>query len=121
MPDAGSSDAAAKRLRVTLARLRALLPQGGSLPPEDWRRRHAGILALLWVNVVAVPLYSVVGGRSSLVHGLDAGLALAVVAALGAAPRLARKLRTVCASLGLLSAAALLVHASGGLIESHFY
>src|SRR3989475_1632694 len=121
MPDAGSPIAAAKPWRMTLARFRALLPQGGSLPIEDWRRRHAGILALLWVNVVAVPIYSVASGRSSLVHGLDAGLAMAVVAALGAAPRLSRKLRTACASLGLLSAAALLVHASGGLIESHFY
>jgi diguanylate cyclase (GGDEF)-like protein len=91
------------------------------LPVADWRRRHAGILTLLWVNVVALPVYSVLGGHSNLVQGIDGGLALSVLAGFGAAPRLSRKLRTASASLGLLGAAALLVHASGGLIESHFY
>ncbi|HEV2982603.1 MAG TPA: diguanylate cyclase [Solirubrobacteraceae bacterium] len=97
-----------------------MLPRGGSLPLQEWRRRHSGIVALLWVNVVALPIYSVAGGRSSLVHGLDVGLALGAMAALAGAHRLSRKVRTACASLGLLSAAALLVHASGGLLESHF-
>jgi diguanylate cyclase (GGDEF)-like protein len=103
-----------------LARIRQVLPQGGSLPVEDWRRRHAGIMVLLWVNVLAIPTYGLVQGRS-LVHNLDSGAALAVLAALGAAPRLSRKLRTASASLGLLTAAALLIHDSGGLLESHFY
>jgi hypothetical protein len=101
--------------------LRKLLPQGGSLPPEDWGRRHAGIMVLLWINVLAVPLYGLVGGHSSLVHDVDSGVALGVLAALGATPRLSRKLRTASASLGLLTAAALLVHNTGGLIEAHFY
>jgi diguanylate cyclase (GGDEF)-like protein len=120
MPDVGSSIGATPRSRMWL-RARALLPRGGSLPVGDWRKRHAGILILLSLNVVALPVYSALGGHSSLVQGLDAGLALAVLAGLGAAPRLSRKLRTACASLGLLGAAALLVHASGGLLESHFY
>lgn len=120
MTDAGSSIGATQS-RMWLQRARAHLPQGGSLPLEDWRKRHAGIQILLWVNVVALPVYSVLGGHSSLVQGLDGGFALAVLAGLGAAPRLSRKLRTASASLGLLAAAALLVHASGGLIESHFY
>jgi diguanylate cyclase (GGDEF)-like protein len=71
--------------------------------------------------VIAVPVYGVANGHSTVVHGFDAGLALAAFAALGGTPRLSRKLRTASASLGLLTAAALLVHASGGLIESHFY
>src|ERR1700730_9478701 len=111
----------AARPSATVTRLRKLLPQGGSLPSEDWRRRHAGIMILLWVNVLAVPIYGVAAGHSSLVHDVDSGAGLAVLAALGAAPRLSRKLRTAFASLGLLSAAALLVHDSGGLIEAHFY
>jgi GGDEF domain-containing protein len=78
-------------------------------------------MALLWVNVLAVPVFSIAGGHSSVVHGLDGGLAVAVLAMLGSAPRLSRKLRMACASLGLLSAAALLIHASGGLLEMHFY
>src|ERR1700680_1169452 len=94
------------------ALLRKLLPQGGSLPHEDWRRRHAGIMILLWCNVVVVPLAGLAGGHSSVVHTLDGGLAIGVFAALGAAHRLSRKLRTACASLGLLGAAALLIHAT---------
>jgi diguanylate cyclase (GGDEF)-like protein len=121
MPKTAVSVAGPKRSRTTVARLRAILPAGGSLPAEDWRRRHNGILALLGVNVLAVPVYGVLGGRLTLVHGLDAGFALGAFAVLAASRRLSRKLRTACASLGLLTAAALLVHASGGLIESHFY
>jgi diguanylate cyclase (GGDEF)-like protein len=102
------------------ARVRQMLPKGGSLPIEDWRRRHTGIMVLLWVNVLAVPAYGVANGRG-LVHSLESGAAVAVLAALGAAPRLSRTLRTAAASLGLLTAAALLIHDSGGLIETHFY
>jgi diguanylate cyclase (GGDEF)-like protein len=108
------------RLPTTVTRLRELLPEGGSLPLEDWRRRHAGIMILLWLNVLAVPIYGLAGGHS-VVHSVDGGAALAVLAALGAAPRLSRKLRTASASLGLLTSAALAVHDSGGLIETHFY
>jgi diguanylate cyclase (GGDEF)-like protein/putative nucleotidyltransferase with HDIG domain len=120
MSDAHGSLSAVKKT-PQLHTLRSLLPQGGSLPLDEWRRRHAGILVLLSVNVVALPVYGVVGGRSSLPRALAGGLGLAVLTALGAAPRMSRKIRTACASLGLLIAAALLVHASGGLIESHFY
>jgi diguanylate cyclase (GGDEF)-like protein len=119
---AGPGDASsAPRRAGAVARLRHLLPQGGSLPIEEWRRRHAGIMILLWLNVLVVPVAEIVGGRSGLVHNLTSGVGLGVLAALGAAPRLSRELRMACASLGLLSAAALFVHASGGLIEMHFY
>jgi diguanylate cyclase (GGDEF)-like protein len=110
-----------RRSADIVARLRLLLPQGGSLPGEEWSRRHAGIMLLLWLNVLVVPIAGVIGGRASLVHSLDSGIALGVLAALGAAPRLSRSLRMASASLGLLSAAALLIHSSGGLIEMHFY
>jgi diguanylate cyclase (GGDEF)-like protein len=105
----------------TCAHARRLLPQGGSLPLADWRRRHTGILALLWVNVVAVATYAATGASSNFVHEIDGAFALAVLATLGGSRRLSRTLRTACASLGLLVAAALLIHDSGGLIEWHFY
>src|SRR5207245_2683133 len=117
---AGLRLAPAKATRA-YGRMRAWLPHGGMLPDADWRRRHAGIMALLWLNVVAVPAYAIAAGRLSLVHNLDGAAALAALAALGAARRLSRKLRMAAASLGLLSAAALMIHASGGLIETHFY
>jgi diguanylate cyclase (GGDEF)-like protein len=100
---------------------RRVLPEGGSLPLEDWRRRHAGIVALLWLNIVVVIIYALSDGHSSTVHQLDGGLSLIVLAMLACAPRLSRQLRSACASLGLLVAAALLIHESGGLIEWHFY
>lgn len=109
------------RPAAAIARVRDLLPQGGSLPPEEWGRRHAGIMTLLWLNVLAVPIYGLAGGHSSLVHDVDSGFALGMFAALGATTRLSRKLRTASASLGLLTAAALLIHDSGGLLEWHFY
>jgi diguanylate cyclase (GGDEF)-like protein len=121
MRDERYSVAAASKPALSLARFRALLPQGGSLPPEDWRRRHAGIMIVLWLNVLAIPIVGAVGGRSSPVHNLDSGIALGVLAALGAASRLSRKVRMASASLGLLTAAAFLVHDTGGLIEAHFY
>ena len=116
-----SLNRSAAAIRDVATRARQMLPRGGSLPLEDWRRRHAGIMALLWLNVVSVVAYALSDGHSSTVHQLDGGLALGVLALLGGASRLSRELRSACASLGLLVAAALLIHESGGLIEWHFY
>jgi diguanylate cyclase (GGDEF)-like protein len=115
------AEVAATGPATALTRLRKLFPQGGSLPLEDWRRRHAGIMVLLWLNVLVVPVYGVASGHSSLVNDIDSAVALGVLAALGAAPRLSRKLRMASASLGLLTAAAFVIHDSGGLTETHFY
>jgi diguanylate cyclase (GGDEF)-like protein len=109
------------RAKAEMRALRALLPEGGSLPLEDWRRRHKGIMVLVWLNVPALSLYAAVGGHSSVVHEIDGSLALCVLAGLGSTSRLSRTLRCVCASLALLVAAALFIHDSGGLIEGHFY
>lgn len=109
------------RAKATKRALRQLLPKGGSLPVEDWRRRHAGIMVLLWLNVPVLTLYAALSGHSSIVHETDGSLALCVLAALASTTRLSRTLRCVCASLGLLVAAALFIHDSGGLIEGHFY
>jgi diguanylate cyclase (GGDEF)-like protein len=106
---------------TTVTRLRNVLPTGGSLPIEEWRRRHSGIMAMLWLNVVGVPIYGVLEGHFDALHDLDSAAALAVLAALGATPRLGRQLRTAFASLGLMSAAALLIYEADGLLEMHFY
>jgi diguanylate cyclase (GGDEF)-like protein len=112
---------AAGHAERAVARLRHLLPRGGSLPLQEWQRRHKGITAVLWANVIAVPVYGLLAGHSSVIHDLDSGAALAVLATLSATPRLSRKLRTACACLGLMSAAALLIYEAGGLLEMHFY
>jgi len=105
----------------SLRRLRAHLPQGGSLPEAEWQRRHAGIMALLWVNVLAVPAFALLVGRSSALHDIENGIALGVMAAIAACPRISRQLRMATGSLALLAAVALTVHASGGLVVLHFY
>ncbi len=104
-----------------LASLRAWLPQGGSLPDAEWQRRHAGIMALLWFNVLAVPAFALAVGRLSPLHDVESGIALGVMAAIAADRRMSAKLRMATSSLALLSAVALLVHASGGIVVMHFY
>jgi diguanylate cyclase (GGDEF)-like protein len=104
-----------------IAKLRRILPQGGSLPAAEWRRRHAGMLMLLWVNVLVLPLYGLAVAGASARAALSGAIALGMFAALGATSRLSRKLRTVSVSLGLLTAAAVLIEVTNGRIESHFY
>jgi diguanylate cyclase (GGDEF)-like protein len=102
-------------------RLRHVLPRGGSLPIERWQRRHRGILALLWLNVLVLPVYCIASGGTSFTRTFATAAGIAVFAMLGASPRLSHKLRSVAVSLGLLTAAALFVEAAGGRIEAHFY
>jgi diguanylate cyclase (GGDEF)-like protein len=102
-----------------VSRLRKGLPQGGTLEPQEWERRHAALVGVLWLSVVALPIYSVVTGFDAfhtLLH-VAPQVALALIAS---APRFGRKARSIACSLGLLTTAAVLVHISGGLIEMHF-
>ena len=101
-------------------RLRALLPEGGFLSDDAWRTRHAGIVAVLWLHAAFIPVFALVRGYS-LIHALVEGSILPAAALLARAPRLGRRARTVAASAGLLSASAVLVHLSGGVIEMHFH
>jgi diguanylate cyclase (GGDEF)-like protein len=96
------------------------LPRGGTLPPDEWDRRHKALLGFLWLNVIALPIAGAASGYSighSALH-LAPLLALGIVAG---SHRIQDKVRAVCVSLGLLTAAALLVHLTNGLIEAHFY
>jgi PAS domain S-box-containing protein len=106
---------------VTLVRaLFNALPEGRSLPAEVWRRRHHGILVLLWVQAAGLMAFALATGNGPR-HSLFEGGVVALMA-LGAAPnRLNRTLRAVIASMGLVTAAAVLTHLSGGYIEMHFH
>jgi diguanylate cyclase (GGDEF)-like protein len=108
-------------VRERWAAVRRALPRGGTLPPDDWERRHRALLAFLWVNTFAFFTWGLIAGTYGPLHDLAHGSALLVFAALGGASRLAPKVRSVAVSLGLLTAAALLVHVTGGVIEAHFY
>jgi diguanylate cyclase (GGDEF)-like protein len=91
------------------------------LPIERWLPRHRGILALLWLNVLILPLYRLASHQPSVTVAVIDAAGIAVFAMLGASPLLSRKLRSVAVSLGLLTAAALFVDAAHGRIEAHFY
>ena len=103
------------------ARLLAYLPRGGTLPPDEWGRRHRALVTVLWLNALALPLYGLARGGYGGLHELAHGLPLVAFAALAGSARFGRMPRAVFASVGLLTAAALLVHLTGGLIEAHFY
>jgi diguanylate cyclase (GGDEF)-like protein len=100
--------------------LRRLLPKGGTLPATEWEHRHRALLVLLWLNVAGLGAYGLADGYGLGHTALHAG-ALLGFAVVGSIPWLRRLVRSMSVSLGLLTAAALLVHVTGGLIEAHFY
>ncbi len=98
----------------------AKFPRGSSLPPDVWARRHRGILILLWLHVPGVFLFALANQETALHSAAEAAIVLAI-AALASSPSLNRRLATAAAAVGLLTASAVLVHLSGGLIEMHFH
>jgi serine phosphatase RsbU (regulator of sigma subunit)/anti-sigma regulatory factor (Ser/Thr protein kinase) len=77
-------------------------------------------VVLLWAHAVFIPLYALTMGFSAF-HSLAEGLVVPTAAAVASMGGLSRRVRTVAASVGLLSSSAVLVHLSGGLIEMHFH
>ncbi len=101
------------------ARVSASLPRGGELPEEEWERRHRALTRLLWASGAAIALYSVLSGYPAWHAGVDASAV--VLAGLMARSRgVSRRIRGLACSFGLLTAAAMGVHVSGGVTEAHF-
>ncbi len=97
-----------------------MLPRGNVLPPEIWRGRHRGVVALLWLHVPVVFAVAVVQ-NVGLVHSiLEVGL-LVVLGLLAVGTRRHQRLTMLITSIGLLTCSAELVHLSHGLIEMHFH
>ncbi|MEO7429723.1 MAG: hypothetical protein ABIY48_10145, partial [Acidimicrobiales bacterium] len=99
---------------------RRFLPEGRALPTDVWQRRHNVIITLLWLHVLGVACFGLARGYNAVHSLLEASLVggLAILASwAGAKPRL----RTVAATLSLLTASAVLVHLSGGSTEMHFH
>lgn len=107
-------------ITALMRRIRQVLPEGRPLPDRLWRRRHLGILVLLWVHVLAIVGFGLIAGEG-LAHSLAHGATIAGFAGLAAWGRLGRTVRAVLASCGLITASAVLVHLSGGYIELHFH
>ena len=107
-------------LRQHVTRLWQDLPQGHLLETEEWLRRHRGIISLMWLHAIGLPAF----GLLTAYHvslGVVGGVILAVLAVVATVHHLPRRFRAAIATCGLILSSALLVHLSGGFIESHFH
>ncbi|SFT98950.1 PAS domain S-box-containing protein/diguanylate cyclase (GGDEF) domain-containing protein [Geodermatophilus amargosae] len=113
------SDRSSTPAHGLLRRVARALPSGRQLPDEQWEQHHRFVLRTLAGLTVAVLVYALVSG-----HGvLGAGGLAAPVAVLGltaALPMLTRGEKANVAAVGLMTAAAVVVHISGGRTEAHF-
>lgn len=104
--------AAAPRART------AWLPRGDALAEADWTWRHRMVCWLLAAHLPVLVLLAALFGTG---HDVVV-VVLALGALLGAAcAPVARRVRALCASLGLLTGSALLVHLFEGANEAHFH
>jgi diguanylate cyclase (GGDEF)-like protein len=103
-----------------LARVRAVLPQGNTLPYEIWLRRHRWLVGLLAAQGVGMTIYALAQGFP-IVHSVQEGGVLVLFAIAAWTVRSRQRLAGVICSLGLITTSAVLVHVSGGLIEAHFH
>jgi len=102
-----------------LAAIRSSLPRGGTLPPEDWQHRHTAIVVSTWLCVLVLLPYGMLEGYPAW-HTWAHVMSVVPLGVIASMSRFTPKIRSVAASLGLLTVCALLVHISGGLIEMHF-
>jgi hypothetical protein len=104
--------------RTVFARLRNLLPRGLPLTDAAWRGRHRFIQLTLYA---LIPLLAAVGiARDYTLWHVALELSPIVLLAVGGTLVHRRGLKAVLVSSGLLATDAVLVHFTGGLIESHF-
>jgi PAS domain S-box-containing protein len=108
------------RLDAGMHKVGGYLPHGRTLPEATWRRRHAGMLALLWAHVVVLPVVGLFYDYS-IPHALLEGGIIATFGMLALLRPGGRRLQSVIVALGLLTCSAVLVHITGGLIEAHFH
>jgi hypothetical protein len=105
---------------LELDEVRTAVPRGGSLPGETWRQRHRGILAVLWLHALGIVCLGLLAGYGP-AHSLLEGGAVGALAAAAGLLMADRQVRAAVASLGLVTASAMVVHLSGGYIEAHFH
>jgi diguanylate cyclase (GGDEF)-like protein len=99
---------------------RGLLPAGQLLTPAIWERRHRGIVWLLWLHVAGIAVFAVARGLG-VAHALQEAALVAVFALVAVHPAIGRRARSAAAVLGLITASAVIVHLSGGVVEAHFH
>jgi diguanylate cyclase (GGDEF)-like protein/PAS domain S-box-containing protein len=103
-----------------LARVRAALPTGKTLPLEVWQRRHSGLTTLVWVHAVGLYIFGLSRGYPWW-HMIVDTLPIATFAAAAGLKARSRRFRACMVALGLLTSSAVLVHLTGGSTEAHFH
>jgi PAS domain S-box-containing protein len=117
----GSVPAAAETTsRSTWKAFFSALPKGQSLTDEVWILRHRVIVGLVFAHAFALFLFGVIRGYETFHVGLEVSV-IFVLGLVGRSDRFSRTIRSIAATLGLLTASGLLVHLSGGVIETHFH
>jgi diguanylate cyclase (GGDEF)-like protein len=110
----------ASRPARVMAAARAWLPKGQLLPEHILRHRHQTIVWLLWAHVVGLTIFGLVRGQTARHMALEATL-MAIPAVMATSEWVGLRLRVAAASFGLITASAMLVHLSGGVVEAHFH
>ena len=100
--------------------LRHWLPQGQLLAEPVWRRRHKTVVTLIWLHAIGLTAFALAQGFG-LVHSLFEGGIVAVAAVAASAEGVSPRVRSACASFGLIASSAVLVHLWSGAIEAHFH
>lgn len=100
--------------------MRQALPEGRPLPDDVWQPRHRGIVILLWLHVIGLAIFGIQMNKGVL-HSISEAAIIAIFAAVAVLPNTGRRIRSGAASLGLITASAVMVHFSGGYIEMHFH
>lgn len=95
------------------------MPSGKALPDADWERHHGLVLRVLAALSLAVPAYSLSRGFEVL-HVAGHATPLVLLAIAAASRVVSRAWRGTFAAMALMTAAALVVHASHGATEAHF-
>src|SRR5687768_10971329 len=100
----------ASRLPAGLAKLLPYLPEGSPLPASVWLTRHRAIVALVWLQSVALAAFSLALGYDLGHSLLDSSAVVAAPAVVEALRIRNRTIRATAASLGLITASAVLTH-----------
>ena len=130
--DSGSALVRPWRWTEVLREFIAYVPDGKTIPDEMWRGRHRNILILLLAHIPFLFLLGTYEGTESAISGarlpaipftqvlIELGVLVAFVL-LARWSWFSRRTRTAIASIGMVTASAILVHFSGGYIEAHFH
>jgi methyl-accepting chemotaxis protein len=90
------------------------------LPADEWAPRHRAITALLLAHIPGLALFGLLQGFGPGHVAIDV-MPLVALWALAARKTGSQLQRSIFAALGLVTASVVLVHTSGGAINTHFH